>query len=311
MRFVVVLDLISTLVMPALVGYLIYLIYSIATADADTVPYISIATIAGVYGLQALLFIIKRKWEYIIWMLVSVLAIPVFSFYIPLYSYWHFDDFSWGNTRVVMGDTGKAIQVVADEGDFDPSSIPTMTWAEYEKLVLVDNGGNDYHGVDDDGLSQLSSGVYSRGYHDMSDTLSMRYPSSPPSNMGLRTASGLFTMDGSMLLPSGGSMMMPPPSSASLTMVPSSTSLLLPGQQNRYSFASTHLNALEHQPPPVSDENIRYHVHSILSTADLTQVTKKQVREQLQLIFGTSMAGKKDYINACIESSLQDRMKPY
>ena len=38
---------------------------------------------------------------------------PVFSFYIPMYAFWHFDDFSWGNTRVVMGDNGRKV-VTAD-----------------------------------------------------------------------------------------------------------------------------------------------------------------------------------------------------
>jgi hypothetical protein len=33
--------------------------------------------------------------------------------YIPLYSFWHFDDFSWGNTRVIMGDNGKKIEHTA------------------------------------------------------------------------------------------------------------------------------------------------------------------------------------------------------
>jgi hypothetical protein len=28
---------------------------------------------------------------------------PVFSFYIPLYSFWRFDDFSWGKTHLVLG----------------------------------------------------------------------------------------------------------------------------------------------------------------------------------------------------------------
>ncbi|KAI8343164.1 chitin synthase-domain-containing protein [Chlamydoabsidia padenii] len=287
MRFVVILDLISTLVMPALVGYLIYLIYTIATASGDTVPYISIGTIAGVYGLQALLFIIKRKWEYIIWMLVSVLAIPVFSFYIPIYSYWHFDDFSWGNTRVVMGDTGKKFKV-ADEGKFDPKTIPTMTWTEYEKMILVDNNNNN-----NDGMSQLSGSVYTTnqsGYnvlpvseygYDTSDTISMH-----PSANNMRTASGLYTMDGSMMLPSSGSIMMMPS----------------PGPIQRYSLAS-----INHP----SNEEILQQVQHILSSADLTQITKKQVREQLQLIFGISMVYKKDYINACIENILQDRIKSY
>ncbi|KAG1223167.1 hypothetical protein G6F68_020423 [Rhizopus microsporus] len=104
MRFVVMLDLLSTLVQPAIVGYLIYLIYSLVKSTSG-VPVMSIITIAGVYGLQALIFLLRRKWEHIAWMIVSIFAIPVFSFAIPIYSYWHFDDFSWGNTRVVMVDT--------------------------------------------------------------------------------------------------------------------------------------------------------------------------------------------------------------
>ncbi|CAO3699082.1 unnamed protein product [Rhizopus microsporus] len=141
MRFVVMLDLLSTLVQPAIVGYLIYLIYSLATSTSG-VPIMSIITIAGVYGLQALIFLLRRKWEHIAWMIVSILAIPVFSFAIPIYSYWHFDDFSWGNTRVVMGEKGKKL-VMADEGKFDRKSIPVMTWDEYERSMYEDmNNGN-------------------------------------------------------------------------------------------------------------------------------------------------------------------------
>ncbi|OAD77723.1 glycosyltransferase family 2 protein, partial [Phycomyces blakesleeanus NRRL 1555(-)] len=132
MRFVVMLDLVSTLVQPAIVGYLIYLIYSLVTST-DGVPVMSMITIAGVYGLQAVIFILHRKWEHMIWMIVSIFAIPVFSFYIPIYAYWHFDDFSWGNTRVVVGDKGVVVVVAADEGTFDPSSIPTLSWEKYEE----------------------------------------------------------------------------------------------------------------------------------------------------------------------------------
>ncbi|KAI9476259.1 MAG: chitin synthase-domain-containing protein [Benjaminiella poitrasii] len=143
MRFVVMLDLLSTLVQPAIVGYLIYLIYMLSTSTSG-VPVMSIITIAGVYGLQAVIFLLHRKWEHIMWMIVSIFAIPVFSFMIPIYSYWHFDDFSWGNTRVVMGDKGNKKVVMADEGTFDPKSIPVMTWDEYEQqMMYFDDGGYD------------------------------------------------------------------------------------------------------------------------------------------------------------------------
>lgn len=60
MRFVVILDLLSTLVMPAVVCYLGFLIYRLAT-NAGQVPFISIITLCGVYGLQAIIFIVRRK----------------------------------------------------------------------------------------------------------------------------------------------------------------------------------------------------------------------------------------------------------
>ncbi|KAI8078790.1 chitin synthase-domain-containing protein [Halteromyces radiatus] len=158
MRFVVMLDLISTLVQPAIVGYLVYLIYSLATWTGP-VPFMSIITIAGVYGLQIIIFMLHRKWEYIIWMIVSILAIPVFSFWIPMYSYWHFDDFSWGNTRVVLGDKGKKL-VVVDEGKFDPKSIPMMTWAEYEEGLYMDDQQYD----NDDNVSLGSRATMKTGF---------------------------------------------------------------------------------------------------------------------------------------------------
>lgn len=87
--------------------------------------------IAAIYGLQALIFIFHRKFEHIGWMFFYLLAIPIFSFLIPIYSFWKMDDFSWGNTRVVLGEAGKKL-VIHDEGKFDPSSIPLKTWQEYE-----------------------------------------------------------------------------------------------------------------------------------------------------------------------------------
>ncbi|CEP08179.1 hypothetical protein [Parasitella parasitica] len=146
MRFVVMLDLISTLVQPALLGYLGFLIYKLVQAR-NQIPYITIITLGCTYGLQIILFIMNRRWEYIAWFFLSILALPVFSFYIPIYSYWHFDDFSWGNTRVVVGDKGKQV-VVSDEGEFDPKSIPLMSWSQYEKFMLSENHS--------DGLSQDS-----------------------------------------------------------------------------------------------------------------------------------------------------------
>ncbi|CAI4216910.1 unnamed protein product [Parascedosporium putredinis] len=122
MRFIVFVDLLSTIVQPVTVAYIAYLIYMVA--DKKTVvPVTAFVLLAAIYGLQAIIFILRRKWEMIGWMILYVLAIPVFSFGLPLYSFWHMDDFNWGNTRVVAGEKGKKV-VISDEGKFDPSSIP-------------------------------------------------------------------------------------------------------------------------------------------------------------------------------------------
>ncbi|KAK3078990.1 Chitin synthase, class 6, partial [Coniosporium uncinatum] len=132
MRFVVFVDLFGTIILPATCAYLAYLIYVVASHNG-AFPLISIIMLASVYGLQAIIFIIKRQWQHIGWMIIYILAYPIYSFVLPIYSFWRQDDFSWGNTRVVITEKGTK-QLVAisgqDEG-FDPRSIPLQRWDDY------------------------------------------------------------------------------------------------------------------------------------------------------------------------------------
>ncbi|KAF3937271.1 Myosin-X [Dactylella cylindrospora] len=149
MRFVVFLDLLSTIIGPATVAYLGYLIYLLAVGHS-TENLMAFLLLAAVYGLQALIFILRRKWEMIGWMVVYILAIPIFSFGLPLYSFWHMDDFSWGNTRVVTGEKGKKV-VISDEGKFDPSMIPRKKWEEYQAELwdahTLQDARSEYSGI--------------------------------------------------------------------------------------------------------------------------------------------------------------------
>ncbi|KAF9232351.1 chitin synthase-domain-containing protein [Melanogaster broomeanus] len=81
---------------------------------SKTISVISLIMIASVYGLQALVFILRRKWDMVGWMVFYILAIPIFSFMLPIYSFWRMDDFSWGATRVVLGESGKKLIVHND-----------------------------------------------------------------------------------------------------------------------------------------------------------------------------------------------------
>lgn len=130
MRFVVFLDLFGTIILPATCIYLGYLVYRVASGTGQF-PLISIIMIAAVYGLQAIIFIIKRQWQHVGWMIIYILAFPIYSFVLPIYSFWKQDDFSWGNTRIVIGEKGDKKIVVEGSEVFDPRSIPLQSWDDY------------------------------------------------------------------------------------------------------------------------------------------------------------------------------------
>ncbi|KAL9933429.1 hypothetical protein V8E36_007605 [Tilletia maclaganii] len=131
MRFVVMIDLLSTIIAPITVVYLVYLIVLVSTTDLQ-VPVLSIVMLAAIYGLQAIIFLLNRKFEMIGWMIVYICGLPIWSLFLPLYAFWHMDDFSWGSTRVVVGESGQKV-VIHDEGKFSPDEIPLMTWAAWEE----------------------------------------------------------------------------------------------------------------------------------------------------------------------------------
>ncbi|KAI0756168.1 chitin synthase-domain-containing protein [Daedaleopsis nitida] len=132
MQFVVGMELAGTLVLPAAISFTIYLIISsIIPGGADTtIPLILLAIVLGLPGL--LIVITSRKVAYVGWMLVYLLSLPIWNGVLPSYSFWHFDDFSWGQTRQIAGD--KESDNHGDkEGEFDSSHIVMKRWAEFER----------------------------------------------------------------------------------------------------------------------------------------------------------------------------------
>lgn len=131
MRGIVFIDLVGTLLLPSVVIYLVYLIYVIASKTSP-LPLISIVLICAVYGLQGLVFILHRRWQHIFWMIVYLAAYPFHSFILPIYSFWYMDDFSWGNTRVVIDESkGKRVVIQDDQDVYDPRTVPFETWESY------------------------------------------------------------------------------------------------------------------------------------------------------------------------------------
>lgn len=130
MRFVVFIDLFGTIILPATCGYLAFLIYRVAS-HTGAFPLISLVMLACVYGLQAIIFLVKRQWQHIGWMIIYICAYPIWSLVLPIYSFWKQDDFSWGTTRIVIGERGDKKVIAAEDEGFNPRSIPLQRWDDY------------------------------------------------------------------------------------------------------------------------------------------------------------------------------------
>ena len=57
-------------------------------------------------------------------MVVYILSYPVYSFLLPVYSFWRMDDFGWGNTRLVIGEGNNKKVIINEDEKFDDSMIP-------------------------------------------------------------------------------------------------------------------------------------------------------------------------------------------
>lgn len=137
MQFVVFMDLLGTAVLPISIA----LTYTLAVTYALNPPHsfteaIPLMLLCSVIGLPAVLILLAtRKVVYVLWMLVYLVALPVWNFALPIYSFWHFDDFSWGETRKVEGEA-KSEAHGDGEGEFNPNTVPLRRWEDWERSRL-------------------------------------------------------------------------------------------------------------------------------------------------------------------------------
>jgi len=282
MRFIVFLDLLSTLVQPVTVAYIAYLIV-LVIRDTSVVPVTAFIMLGAIYGLQAIIFILRRKWEMIGWMILYILAIPVFSFALPLYSFWHMDDFSWGNTRVVTGEKGKKI-VITDEGKFDPESIPHKKWEEYQAELWEAQTMRD----DRSEVSGYSYGT--KSYHPAAGS-EYNYA---PSQMNFPYEAKNVSMYQSRMSLSPSEALNTPGNRASQF-----------GSSQFFGNQELEMADLAGLP---SDDAILAEIREILKSADLMTVTKKSIKVELEKRFGVSLDARRAYINSATEALLSGQL---
>ena len=342
MRFVVFIDLFGTIILPATCVYIGYLIYSVT--NGGQFPLFSIIMIAAVYGLQAVIFILKRQWQHIGWMIIYILAFPIFSFILPLYSFWNQDNFSWGNTRIVVGEKDGKQQVVVEDEGFDPRSIPLQRWDDYAHVnnlpgrrgVAVEKtyeGYEDNYEMDDmksmyssaKPASTILTGFPSRGPY---------MPPQSPAAFGPRQSVYSINpyqenaqrhqsmMSGGIMDPRSTSPYQDHPQQRQSMMMHQSTDHLMSGSpsplhQHRNSQLNLTAGARAGNERPVStfdfqrgnagpdDVMIVEAIQSCLREVDLDNVTKKQVRALVEQRLQTELVGeRRTFLDRMIDTEL-------
>ncbi|KAJ7078916.1 glycosyltransferase family 2 protein [Mycena belliarum] len=182
MQFVVFMDLLGTVVLPIAIALTYILIAGTALHPPNTFEEaIPVILLVAVLGLPAVLIMITTgKIVYVFWMLIYLIALPVWNFLLPVYAFWHFDDFSWGETRKVEGE-----QKDKGHGDGDGTAspaVPLRRWEDWErsrlrKLRREERRRRDFDRAHPSGYFAGDGDLLSvndrRSQYDGSDTLSL------------------------------------------------------------------------------------------------------------------------------------------
>jgi chitin synthase len=137
MQFVILVELIGTIVLPAALTFTVLMIIDLAKSAMDPSKILPLAILLFIIFLPGLLVLCTtRKLVYVYWFFIYILALPIWNFALPMYAFWHMDDFSWGATRAVHGSDGKNKDHHGDESNAaNPNGtlIVRKKWIEWER----------------------------------------------------------------------------------------------------------------------------------------------------------------------------------
>ena len=136
---------------------------AITNTAAPVIPLVLLALILGLPGL--LIVITAHRVSYVLWMFIYLLSLPIWNLVLPTYAYWHFDDFSWGDTRQTAGEKkGAGKGGHEGDGEFDSSKITMKRWGDFEQERRL-RGGQQGRGWEGGyGSSGAPTAVSSYGY---------------------------------------------------------------------------------------------------------------------------------------------------
>lgn len=138
MQFVVVIDLIGTVLLPGSTVLLAYfIVLTIIKGDIDTQ---SVILVLGTLGLPGFIVVFATgNFLYTVWLILYLLALPIWNFVLPVYAFLNFDNFSWGETRRVRNKKDKGL-IDRDRGSFAIGSVPLKRYAQWEQERIEISG---------------------------------------------------------------------------------------------------------------------------------------------------------------------------
>ncbi|KAJ7234485.1 chitin synthase-domain-containing protein [Mycena rebaudengoi] len=104
-----------------------------------------------------LIIVTSRKIAYVGWMLIYLILLPIWNGLLPAYAFWHFDDFSWGQTRKVAGDKDAHGR---QGGEFD--STHTLTDSNRYSLTSNSDMLHPPSNTFDNGFGHLRAGAVAK-----------------------------------------------------------------------------------------------------------------------------------------------------
>jgi chitin synthase len=238
-------------------------------------------------------------------MILYILAIPLFSFILPLASFWQMDDFSWGSTREIVGERGKRM-VVHDEGKFDPSAIPLKTWQDFENELWEAGSNKSIGSLIEAGKRDDNDSRYGRESV-MVPTRSAAFGGQPHAGQqSFRGSKDAFSNSGSAYGTVRG-LTKEEGSQSGYFEVPQSQSPGVYGMQEYggrpltgYTVASTAY--VPGTLPP--DEVIQSDIQNLLAASNLQTLTKKGVRDELEARYAAPLGDRKQMVNQTIDIAL-------
>lgn len=230
-------------------------------------------------------------------MIIYIAAYPIHSFLLPIYSFWNMDNFSWGNTRIVLDEkNGQKVVVVPKEEKFDPASVPRETWASYanrnglsgaERPIIFNRSGRVMQEVDTPGEMGYDMDEFTH-VRDMRDTQSFISPTLRESVISQSPVGGSLLYDRRNTLQSDPRFSNPFASRMSVNEIGR------PMSAARMSVA-TGLSGFSGLQPALDEDtlaSLRHAVKTALAEADMDNTTKRQLRESVQDMLDAAVAAR-------------------